>query len=211
MQGAVFGDWRPEHTAGWNREVLSLPHHLHQHALFSLDALAELIDGYPADDYLLAQAGHTDAGRRWREGELGDVKGHDVIRLIDKGRMWLNLRNVHLRDPRYGLLLEAAYAEMSRHVPGFEPSAMKMGILISSPQAKVNYHADLPGQALWQISGRKRVHVYPARAPYLTPEALENIAFTGVEFILGVACVGRRADLEQALLAQLFDRRHVAL
>jgi hypothetical protein len=39
----------------------------------------------------------------------------------------------------------------------------------------VAYHADVPGQSLWQIRGRKRVWVYPARAPFLPARAIENI------------------------------------
>jgi len=39
----------------------------------------------------------------------------------------------------------------------------------------VFYHADVPGQSLWQVEGKKRVYVYPNEAPYLKPESLESI------------------------------------
>src|ERR1700678_3034804 len=54
-------------------------------------------------------------------------------------------------------------------------------ILISSPDAQVYYHFDLPGQALMQIAGRKRVYVYPSTAPFLTPKMLEDVAVFNVE------------------------------
>ena len=53
------------------------------------------------------------------------------------------------------------------------------GILISSPNAQVYYHADLPGQSLWQIRGTKRVYIYPPVAPFLTPEQIERIILPG--------------------------------
>jgi len=45
----------------------------------------------------------------------------------------------------------------------------------------VYYHADLPGQGLVQIAGRKRVYVYPNTAPFIRPEHLEDIALFDVE------------------------------
>ena len=34
--------------------------------------------------------------------------------------------------------------------------------------------ADLPGQSLWQIHGRKRVYVYPNTPPFITPSSLRT-------------------------------------
>jgi hypothetical protein len=61
------------------------------------------------------------------------------------------------------------------------------GILISSPDAQVYYHADLPGQGLIQIAGRKRVYVYPNTAPFIRPQHLEDIALFDVEVDLPYA------------------------
>jgi hypothetical protein len=181
----VFEAWQPEHTAGWNRRSMNVPHTLHREPLFGLEALAALIDLYPRDAYALV---HTSRGaddqRRWREGDIAGVPGRHVIDMIAGGSMWLNLRDVGRHSPAHGALIDAAYAELVSHLPGFDPRAVKMGILISSPSAQVPYHCDLPGQALWQISGRKRVTVYPPKAPFLEPEALENIAYSGFEFKL---------------------------
>jgi len=47
--------------------------------------------------------------------------------------------------------------------------------MISSPEAQVYYHFDTSGQSLWQIAGRKRVYVYPASPPFLTPKELEAV------------------------------------
>lgn len=178
----VFTDWQSGTAAEWGVEPLCLAHPWHTHPLFAPDALAALIERYPAADYSLVHTRRGDDGERlWREGELGALGGREVIDTIARGGLWLNLRRVQALDARYGELLQAAHDELARRMPGFTPSALSMGILVSSPKAQVHFHADLPGQALWQIAGAKRVYLYPARAPYLAPQALEQIALTAVE------------------------------
>ena len=188
MPTRILADWRPEHTDHWNRRPLRIQHTLHLNPLFGLDALAQLIDRCPRRDYALVHTSRGgDGATRWREGDIDGVPGRQVIAAIASGSMWLNLRDVGRHSPAHGALIAAAYAELRGHLPGFDPQAVKMGILVSSPAARVHYHCDLPGQMLWQIHGRKRVLVYPPAAPYLAPEALEHIAYSGVEFKLRYA------------------------
>lgn len=177
----VFPNWSEQHSALWGHHPLKLQHNLHESPLFSLEALADLIDHYPRDHYSLVHMGGQKSRRFWREGELGGMKGREVIEWIKNGRMWLNLRNVGEVDGRYGDLLRQAYEEIALRAPGAPMFNTKMGILISSPLAQVYYHADLPGQALWQIHGRKRLYLYPRDLPFMKPEDLENIALFGVE------------------------------
>lgn len=182
MTETIFTNWTPEQAAKWGKAPLKATHGLSDHPLFSLDALAELIDGYPRQHYALVQMGPQGSARRtWREGDIGGLKGRDVIEAIKQGRMWLNLRNVSGIDKRYRELLDVAFEEVRNNVPGYETYNRTSGILISSPNAQVYYHADLPGQSLWQIHGRKRVYVYPNTPPFITPEQLENIALFEVE------------------------------
>lgn len=182
MSDPIFTNWTPEITAAWGKAPLKAEHRLHTHPLFSFDALAELIDGYPRQHYALVHMGAQGSARRtWREGDIGGLKGRDVIEAIRNGRMWLNLRNVGAVDARYRDLLDEAFGEVRDNVGGYETYNRTNGILISSPNAQVYYHCDLPGQSLWQIHGRKRVFVYPAKAPFVTPEQLENIALFEVE------------------------------
>lgn len=186
MSEEILTEWRPEWTRMWGREPMCLPHRLHTSPLFSLESLASLIERYPAEHYalVLTSKGAGDA-RRWREGSIAGASGRAVIETISRGSMWLNLRQVATVDSRYARLLEGIYQEFASHLPGFEPTSLNMGILISSPMARVHYHADLPGQSLWQIRGSKRVYLYPNRPPFLTAEAIEDIAYAGLEFKLG--------------------------
>jgi hypothetical protein len=182
MSEPIFTNWRPDDTRAWAEEPVRLAHRLDRHPIFSLSSLADLIDGYPRAHYSLVEMGPQGSNRRlWREGDLGGLKGTEVIEAIRRGRMWLNLRNVGKIHRAYGEALREIFAEIQANVPGYETYDQTSGILISSPKAQVYYHMDLPGQSLWQIHGRKRVFVYPNRAPYLTPEELERIALYEVE------------------------------
>jgi hypothetical protein len=182
MTGAIFQNWDPANAARWGHEPVRVEHNLQDNPLFSRQALAELIQRFPKEHYALVHTGNRgDPKKTWREGEVGDLNGQEVIEAIAAGRMWLNLRNVKTVDARYGALLDTIFEEMAERVPGFDTFNRGLGILISSPNAQVYYHADLPGQSLWQIAGRKRVYLYPAAEPYLPQEELEKIALFGVE------------------------------
>jgi hypothetical protein len=181
MRDAIFTDWTPELTAAWANAPLRARHRLNQHPLFSFDALAGLIERYPRQHYALVHMGAQGGKREWREGDIGKLSGTEVIAAIKAGRMWLNLRNIGTVDSRYKDVLDQIFDEVRTNVPGYETYNRASGILISSPNAQVYYHCDLPGQSLWQIHGKKRVYVYPNRAPFLTPEQLETIALYEVE------------------------------
>jgi Cupin-like domain len=180
-QDKVFTNWDDTHSLLWGRQPIRLVHGLHQSPLFSTDRLAELIERYPREHYSLVQTGAKQSRRLWREGEIGNLSGRQVIEAIASGGLWLNLRNVSGVDPAYRAMLDGMFEEIAAKVPGFQAPKHQAGILISSPDAQVYYHADLPGQGLIQISGRKRVYLYPASAPFIEPEHLEDIALYDVE------------------------------
>jgi len=178
----IFSHWDETHSQLWNRQPIRLEHEMHKSPAFSMDDLARLIEGYPRQHYSIVQTGVRGASRVWREGDLGNLSGREVIDAISRGELWLNLREVGSVDSRYRELVDRMFEEVAARVPGFEvPEFHQAGILISSPRAEVYYHADLPWQALVQISGRKRVYVYPNTAPFITPRHLEDITLFNVE------------------------------
>lgn len=181
MQKTVFTTWEDSFPDRWQSEPLKIGHDLNRSPLFSMDGLADLIDRYPREHYALVYMGAQGERRFWREGDLGGMRGKDVIKAIESGRMWLNLRNVMRVDPRYMTICEAIFGDIERRVPGLDTFNHGLGILVSSPKAQVYYHADLPGQSLWQIHGEKRVFLYPPKAPFLTDRQLEDIALFQVE------------------------------
>ncbi len=180
MSDAIL-TWDEKHTSLWGNQPIKLNHQLHSSPLFSNETLAELIETYPRSSYSIVHVGERNGKRLWREGEISGLSGAQVIEAIAAGRMWLNLRAVHQADKRYAELLDRILDEF-RAISGMPPViARNAGILISSPNAQVPYHADLPGQSLWQIRGMKRVYVYPPVAPFLTPQKIEGIILSGVE------------------------------
>jgi hypothetical protein len=182
MSAPIFTNWTAATTASWAKAPLRLAHRLSEHPLYSLDALAEVIEGYPRQHYALVEMGPQGSNRRlWREGDIGALSGREVIEAIKRGRMWLNLRNISGVDRRYKDVLDQIFEEVRSNVPGYDTYDRTCGILISSPNAQVYYHMDLPGQSLWQLHGKKRVYLYPTTAPYLTGEQLERIALYEVE------------------------------
>jgi hypothetical protein len=168
-------------TGDWTREPVRIAHALDLHPLLAPDSLARLIGRYPRAHYSLVAMGGPGRERFWREGDFGGLTGAEVLEAIRRGRMWLNLRMVSAVDSEYAALLPLIVDAASRACPGFEAPKAEFGILISSPGAQVYYHADLPGQCLWQIAGRKRLFVYPAAPPFITPVNLEDIALFDVE------------------------------
>jgi hypothetical protein len=177
----IFNDWDETHSALWGHQPIQLAHQIHKSTLFSMETLAELIERFPREHYSLVQTGARGSGRVWREGEIGGLSGRQVMDAIARGGLWLNMRNVGAVDSRYRSMIDGMFSEVAAKVPGFEAWGHQESILISSPDAQVYYHADLPGQGLIQIAGRKRVYVYPNTPPFITPEHLENIAVYDVE------------------------------
>jgi hypothetical protein len=165
----------------WGNVPQTLRHSLHQHPLFSRDALGELIERMPRERYSLIQMGEQGARKLWREGDIAGLSGAQVIDWIERGRLWINMREVNKVDPRYAEVLERVYAEIAAKTGQPSLYNLHMGILISSPRAQVYYHCDMLGQALWQILGRKRLIVFPNHPPFLTQRQLEDIAVMGVE------------------------------
>jgi hypothetical protein len=181
MKGKIFGKWDETHSQLWSHQPIRLEHEMHKSPAFSMDELAKLIENYPREHYSLVKTGAQGSSRVWREGDIGDLSGRQVVEAISRGGLWLNLRNVTSLDRRYRELVDQMFAEVAAHVPGFDAPTHQAGILISSPDAQVYYHADLPGQGLVQISGRKRVYLYPNTPPFVRPEHLEDIALFDVE------------------------------
>ena len=168
--------WQPAEVARvFGNQPICLEHRLHTHPLFKRDALAELIERYPEDKYLLVHMGPQGSPRKlWQEGKIGKMSGHAVIDAIEEGRFWLNLKHVNDVDPRHQSLLGQIYGEIQDNV-AIQPYGYFSGILISSARAQVYYHFDTMGQNLWQIAGSKRVYIYPATPPFVTDKMVEQI------------------------------------
>lgn len=173
---AILTDWKPRHAEMYGEHILHLQHRLHQSPLFQDDALADLIDGLPREFYHVNTMNpDIHEPGTWRDGEIAGTSGADVLEAVRKGSIWVLIQRVGEIHPEYRRMIDQIFEEFEGRVPGLKTFKKKMSILISSPNIQVYYHCDIPGQSLWQIRGSKKVYVYPNRAPFLRPEAMEKI------------------------------------
>lgn len=175
MNRDIITNWQPRHERLFGRELIQLQHSLRETGLFTRDAVAKLIENCPAEDLgLESMCVETDRPDRIY-GLLGGASGKDAIKAIEKGRMWMNLRRVMDWAPEYRKLLDEIFDEFEGRMPGLKTFKRNMHILISSPNAKVFYHADIQGQSLWQIEGVKSVYLYPRSDAFMSPQSVEKI------------------------------------
>ncbi len=174
--GNILTDWKENHVQLFGKHSLHLKHCLHKSELFGDQALARLLENAHRNDYHVnTRSAGPDGKKRRREGEFGKLSGQQLLEAVRKGDIWINLRAPQKADKAYGELLEDMYREFEARVPGLKTFKHLTTILISSPNVYVPYHADVPGQMLWQIRGRKRVWVYPGWEPFLPQAAIEKL------------------------------------
>jgi hypothetical protein len=176
MKQPMLTDFAPHHVDLFGRHTVNLGHRLHESELFSDAGLARLIEATPRHSYhvnTMDVTTHDPASRR--EGMIDGLSGAQTLEAVRKGHIWILLQQPHEIDSAYGEVLRGIYEELEARVPGFKSYKHRMSILISSPKVQVYYHADVPGQTLWQVRGRKRVYVYPNTAPFLPQDRLEKI------------------------------------
>ncbi|MDP3490580.1 MAG: hypothetical protein Q8R71_10620 [Phenylobacterium sp.] len=172
----IIQDWTAEKAAAFGKQTLTFAHDLHQRPMFTDEGLAEALDAYPR-----AKLGVFTMGKdprdwtTWRKGSADGLSGAQLLESAQAGRIWLNLREANLYLKPYGDLAAEVFAEKEAMAPGLRTFKRDLGVLISSANAQVFYHLDVPLVSLWQIRGTKRVWVYPPKAPYVGEEALEKI------------------------------------
>ena len=176
MTTPVLTDFTPRHASLFGRHIVNLGHVFAQSPLFDDSALAGLIECAPRGSYHVNTMDVTTHDPKTRrEGVIDGLTGAETLQAIRQGHIWILMQNPDSFDARYSEMLRTIYADFEERIPGFKTYKHKMSILISSPKVQVYYHADIPGQTLWQVRGTKRVYVYPNTAPFLPQAALERI------------------------------------
>ena len=171
----VITDWTPDKAARLTRADLAFEHNLHERPMFDDAGLISLLDRYPREKLGVFTMGEDPVDwKSWRRGSPGDLSGEQLLRAAQEGRIWLNLRHANDYLPEYAALEEEIFAE-KRDRAGVRTFKRDLGMLISSANAQVFYHLDVPLVSLWQIRGQKRVWVYPPADPCVGEEQLERI------------------------------------
>lgn len=176
MTQAVLTDWDAEKAVAFDKQNIVAHHNLHERDLFSDDGLIDLLDRYPREKMGIYTMGFDPLDRRsFRAGNAYDLSGKDLFQAIHDGRIWVNMRKSNEFLPEYDAITKEIFADLEAKTPGLKTLKQDTSILISSPNAQVFYHCDIPLVALWQIRGVKKVWLYPPEAPYLPDEDLERI------------------------------------
>lgn len=168
--------WSPDHKTDFRRKPITFQHHLAESGLFDDDALAHLLDVYPAELYDINLFDFDAEGQStMRTGARGRLPGKDVLAGVKEGRIWVQLRRAEAWYPELGALIREAFAGISAQAPGFKPIQLNGQLIMSAPGAKVPFHADAPGVVLFHLRGRKRIWIYPADEIHMPQQGMENI------------------------------------
>lgn len=171
----ILANWQPQHEQLFGRHSVHLEHTLHKNPLFSDEALEALLESVEREDYHVNFQDTSGSVPRRRDGEFGKLSGREILNAVKTGNIWINLRAPQKANPAYQGVLDDIYTEFEACNPGLKTFRHTLTILISSPNVRVKYHADVPGQTLWQVRGRKKVFVYPNAAPFISQQALEKL------------------------------------
>ena len=161
MHTQLLHNWTREDFQALEEGVLVARHRLAETGLFSDEALIEILDSHPEEHVSITTMGHDTKVFQWREGERNGVPAADLLRLVREGHLWINVRRMMDFQPRHAALINALYDELQYGNKKFTALQRTANLLISSPDALVHYHVDMPVNMLWHIRGRKRVWVYP--------------------------------------------------
>ncbi len=171
----VLTDWNADKTAAFGKKLLVAKHSLHERPMFSDAGLADLLDRYPREAFGIHTMGTKRSDKDgFRKGLPGDLSGAEILEAVRRGRLWINLRKANAHLPEYAALCDEMFGELDA-ATGVRTSKRDVGVLISSPNARVFYHLDIPLVTLWQIKGEKTMYVYPRGGQYADDTQIEAI------------------------------------
>ncbi len=139
-----------------------LHHHLLDHPLLSLDALATLGESLPASE-VEYNPGNVPIGVLPQDVPSNGLSIGETIRTIDSNNSWAVLKNIE-NVPAYRTLLMDLLGELE---PVVEPHTGAMltpqgFVFISSPGSITPFHFDPEHNILLQLRGTKVMNVWPA-------------------------------------------------
>lgn len=179
-------DASEEAAANFGKGLSHFNHRFAESGLFTDEKLAQLIERYPREYYMINTMTAQGDKPEWRSGEINNVSGEKVLQALTEGRIWLALRRFDVVCPEYDELVHDAFAEMEGLQPGLKTFKHNSSMLISSPGARVLYHADIPYVCLFHVRGRKKLWLYDAEnKEHLPDRTLEGIILRETEEEIG--------------------------
>lgn len=151
-------------------------HSLNDRGFATDEALAEVLDAYPADLIDINLYDYDDEGQvSLRTGARGRLSGDGLLDAIQGGRLWVNLRGVQTGCPSLWAAAMAEFAKIQATYAGLKAVKNAGQLILSSPKARVPYHFDAAGVVLFHMRGRKRLFVYPGDEAHLPELNMEQV------------------------------------
>lgn len=180
----LIQNWNEEDRKAYGKKVMVVQHKLNETGLFTDEALAEMLDNHPNH---LIDLQHIPDNPDYKDQQVGvdfgDADGATMVRAAkSSGKVWINVREVMNRQPKYKKILDQLHNELEEYVgSNKDRQNCRGGILISSATAATPYHADPTMTHLWHIRGHKKAWVYPKTTEFLPDEAYESIILGEVD------------------------------
>ena len=152
------------------------PHSLVEQGFAADEALAAILDRYPAELFDINLYDYDDEGQAsLRTGVRGKLDGAGLLAAIQQGRLWVNLRSVETGWPELWAAAMTEFARVQAAYPGLRAVRNAGQLILSSPKARVPYHFDAAGVVLFHMRGRKRIFVYPGDEAHLAEVDMEQV------------------------------------
>jgi hypothetical protein len=162
--------------AGPITEAKVHPHSLVEQGFATDDALAAMLDRYPAELFDINLYDYDDEGQvSLRTGARGRLNGEELLAAIQQGRLWVNLREVETGWPELWAAAMVEFGKVQAAYPGMRAVRNAGQLILSSPKARVPYHFDPAGVVLFHMRGRKRIFVYPGDEAHLPEANMEQV------------------------------------
>lgn len=173
--GEPLAHWSPVLGASLTTAVIRSRHRLADLGVFDDEHLVEILNHHPRAK-LQAYAPNTPGVSAWPAVDIGGADGAALLDAVRTKGLWLNVIRLDGWDDRSRELVVRLFEEIGEFVPDLLPETVGATLLISSPGATVPYHFDPDPNVLWQLRGRKRIYIYPARNDaFATRDAREDL------------------------------------
>lgn len=181
MSNRIITSWNDDEIEQFGHSTSLFEHSLTQQDLASDAAIIELLDNYPRNELEIQTSGNAEEGRATlRSVDPGDHDGATLLNALHTGRFWFNLRRANHYLPKYESLCADMFGELDK-LTGLKSMKRDIGILISSRNACVHYHLDIPLVSLWQLRGEKTIYLYPAGASHAPDHIVEAMVLGETE------------------------------
>lgn len=162
--------------AGPIAEARAHPHGLVEQGFATDEALAAMLDRYPAELFDINLYDFDEDGQATlRTGARGRLGGAALLAAIQQGRLWVNVRSIQTGWPALWAAALSEFAKVQALYPGLRAVNSSGQLILSSPRARVPYHFDAAGVLLFHLRGRKRIFVYPGDEAHLPEVDMEQV------------------------------------